>query len=109
MGLLEGRCTELVTVKRKTSHGLAGDPTRGTTLTMLARIERQAGKMTSADGTELTFDARVFTEPPNEVKLSDLLFFPEDSTADDEAGREVTRVEAVRDLDGVLDHYEVLL
>lgn len=109
MGLLEGHCTETITVKRKTSHGLAGDPTRGTTLTMAARIERQAGEAVGADGTTLVFDARVFTEPPNEVRLSDLLFFPEDSTADDEAGREVTRVEPVRDLDGVLDHYEVLL
>lgn len=109
MGLLEGRCTETITVKRKTSHGLSGDPTRGTTLTMLARIERVGGEVTGPDGNDLTYSARVFTEPPNAVQLSDLIFFPEDSTADNEPGREVIRAETISDLDGVVDHYEALL
>jgi hypothetical protein len=109
MGLLEGRCTETITVKRKTSHGLGGDPVRGATVTMAARIERVRGETTSPDGQELTYSARVFTEPPNEVLASDLIFFPEDSTADTEPGREVVRVEAIADLDGVLSHYEVLI
>lgn len=109
MGLLEGKCTETITVKRKTSHGLAGDPVRGTTLTMPARVERVAGELLSPDGSVLTYSARVFTEPPNAVLLSDLIFFPEDSTADNEPGREVIRAETVPDLDGVVDHYESLL
>lgn len=109
MGLLEGLCNETLTVKRKTSHGLAGDPVRGTTLTMPARIERTAGRTSSPDGEELFFDARVFVEPPNVLEVTDLLYFPEDSTADNEAGRRCTRVWSVRDLDGDVDHVECVL
>lgn len=109
MGLMEGKCLETITVKRKTSHGLAGDPVRGTTLTMLARIERTAVRVSSPEGTELVFDGRVFTEPPNAIFEHDLVYFPEDSTADTEAGREIQRVDVVRDLDAVLSHYEGML
>ena len=108
-GLLSGLCNETITVKRKTSHGLAGDPVRGTTLTMPARIERTAVRVTSPEGTELVFDGRVFTEPPNAIFEHDLVFFPEDSPADTEAGRELQRVDVVRDLDNVVDHYEGML
>lgn len=106
MGLLEGLTSEVVTVKRKTSSDLAGDPVRGTTLTMPARVERNAGRMSSPDGEELFFNARIFVEPPNTLELTDLVFFSEDDTASAEAGRRLTRVDQVRDLDGEIDHVE---
>jgi hypothetical protein len=107
MGLLEGKCLETITVKRKTSHGLAGDPVRGTTLTMAARVERGLVRVTSPEGTELTFAAKVFTEQA--LVESDLLFFSEDDTSSNEAGRAVRQLDTIRDMDGQVDHWEAYL
>lgn len=107
VGAFDDSFTETLTVKRKTAHTAAGDVTRGTTTTMAARIERGEGTLQLADGTELRYEARVFTAAA--LQLQDLLFFPEDSTSGQEAGRRPMRVEPMRELDGTVSHWETYL
>lgn len=100
-----GRLTETITVKRVTSHSAFGDPVRGTTLVVPARIQRIDTDANDNDGRIKLSDAKVFTQV--EIELDDLLFFPEDNTSDDNTGRVAKHVEQRRALDGTVVLYSV--
>ena len=98
MNSLLARFTETVTVKRTTSHSDAGDPTRGTSFTCRARIERAGVEQGDVEGRAVDTDHRVFTDTA--IEQGDLLFFPEDATDDDDNGHRVVQVTKNVRLDG---------
>lgn len=100
------RLTETVSRKTVSSRSSSGDPTYSSADTFAARVERNVGSGYSATGVNVTFTHRMFCQ--TSVKLSDLVFFSEDSTASNNNGKRPTSVSALYDLDGNLSHYEVL-
>lgn len=97
------RLTEIITVKRQTSHTSSGDPVRSTVLTVAARIERTASEATIADGREVGTGARVFTLV--QLYEGDLVFFPEDNTSNPDTGHRVLEVVKRQALDGTTNHF----
>lgn len=95
---------ETITVKSKSAYSSAGDPTYGAGVTMKARIERHRVRESGGEGTAFIDETRVFTL--SAITQSDLVFFPEDSTGNNDNGRRPQRVEVMKDLDGVVSHYE---
>lgn len=106
MNSLLNRLTETITVKRTTSHTDAGDPVRATTFTTRARVERGKVEQGEADGRAIDNTNRVFTDV--EILQGDLLFFAEDSTSTDDAGKRVISVTASRRLTGEAFMWTVL-
>ena len=103
---ISGRLTETVSRKAVSSRSDHLDPTYGTASTFSARIERDSGESYGASGSAVAYTHRMFCQTA--VLLSDLIFFPEDSTADNNTGKRPASVSACYDLDGTLSHYEVL-
>lgn len=97
-------CTETITVKHKTGVNKSGDPIYGTAAPMQARIERGTRTQVGQEGDELDDTSMLFTI--DKLTASDMVWFPEDSTADAEAAHRVVNCEELRDLDGRIDHYE---
>lgn len=99
-----GSLRESITVKSVTSRSAAGDPVYGSGVSVAARVERLTEVAASSEGTNLVESTRLFTLVA--LKKSDLVFLAGESTSDDDVGHNVTRVEVMRDLDGVVSHYE---
>lgn len=100
------RLTETVSRKSVTSRTDYADPLFGDVDTFPARIERGSGMTYDASGVALSYAHRMFCT--TSVALTDLIFFPEDSTATNDAGKRPASVQACYDLGGTLSHYEVL-
>lgn len=98
MNHLLARFTETITVKRVTTHTDAGDPTRGTTFTARARVERGTVEQGDVDARGVDGTHRLFTD--TEILQGDLVFFAEDSTGSDDNGHRVIAVEPKRRIDG---------
>lgn len=98
MNSLLARFTETITVKRTTTHSDAGDPTRSTTFTCRARVERSSVEQGDVEGRAIDTDHRVFTDTA--IEQGDLIFFAEDSTGSDDNGHRVIQVEKKIRLDG---------
>lgn len=101
------RLTETITVKRVTSHSSGGDMIRGTTFTAAARIERGTTETGLQQGRDVQSSDAVFTT--TELRLDDLVFFPEDNTLDDNTGRLVQSVTQRRAIDGTVTQYVSIL
>lgn len=97
--------TETITVKHKTGVAASGDPTYGSPVTFPARIERAGQRQVSTSGDQLNDTTLLFTV--DTLSRSDLVWFPEDDTSSSEAAHRPVSVEQMRDLDGVVSHYEV--
>lgn len=96
---------ELITVRPCTSRSAAGDPVYGAAETEVpARVERLEEVIAAADGTTAAESHRLFTV--RAMKKSDLVFLEGEDSSDTDKGHNVTRVEPMRDLDGVISHYE---
>lgn len=94
---------EAITVKRITSHSSGGDPVRGTTLTMKARVQRADQDQPIGNGRDAASSTLLFTTEP--IVLGDLVFLPEDNVADQNTGRIVGSVERRVALNGTVTHY----
>jgi hypothetical protein len=105
---IRAKLTEKVRVRRLTARTASGDQTRGEALTFQARIERGAGRVT-AKMTGSEYDATTLVWTIEEVLLSDLLYFPEDTTTDVDTGRKPTKVEKMIGTNGKFSHYEVTI
>lgn len=103
---ITARLTETVSRKTVSSRSSSGDPTYSSADTFAARVERNSGSGYSATGVLINFTHRMFCQ--TSVKLSDLIFFSEDSTSTNSTGKRPASVSALYDLDGNLSHYEVL-
>lgn len=97
------RLTETITVKRVTAHSSGGDPTRGTTFTCAARVERAAAEASISVGRDEVGESLVITETA--LVVGDLVFFSEDNTNDANTGHLVSAVATQRALDGRVTHY----
>lgn len=96
---------EKIAVRPVTGRSATGDPVYGAAeLEVPARVERLAEVVAGADGTTLQESHRLFTV--RELKKSDLVFLEGEDSSDTDKGHNVTRVEAMKDLDGLLSHYE---
>lgn len=95
---LYSRFTETVTVKRTTSHTDAGDPVRGSSFTVRARVERKEIEQGDVTSRTIDTDHRFFTD--TEIQQGDLVFFAEDNPANDDTGHRVIDVEKKVRLDG---------
>lgn len=100
------RLTETVSRKTVTGRTDYADPLYGDVDTFAARIERGTGEAYSAAGSTLSYSHRIFCQTA--VALTDLVFFPEDDTNDNDTGKRPASVQPCYDLGGTLDHYEVL-
>lgn len=100
------RLTETVSRKTVTSRTDYADPLYGDVDTFAARIERGSGEVYSSSGSTAQFSHRMFCQ--TSVALTDLVFFPENNTSDNDTGKRPVSVQACYDLGGTLDHYEVL-
>jgi len=100
-----GSMRERITVRPCTGRGQSGDPTYGAAeLDVKARVERLTEVAASTDGTTLVESTRLFTA--RELKKSDLVFLEGEDSSDTDKGHNVTRAEPMRDLDGLITHYE---
>lgn len=98
-------CNEVLTIKRISTRSTFGDAATRATTTVRARIERENGSIQGAGGEVLDYTARVFSK--DEIRLTDLLYFPEDSAQND--SKRPTKVSFIKSLDGSSSHYEVLV
>lgn len=100
------RLTETVSRKTVTGRTNYADPLHSSLTTFAARIERGSGMTYDASGVALSYAHRIFCQ--TSVALTDLIFFPEDDTSTNDAGKRPASVQKCYALDGTLDHYEVL-
>ncbi len=97
---------EVISLKHKTGVGPSGDAVYGALVTGVpARIERASQSQLQTTGDLLNDTTVMYTVA--EILKSDIIWFPEDDTASVEAAHRPVIVSADRDLDGVIDHYEV--
>lgn len=99
--------TETISYKRQTSHTAAGDPSFGSLSTMKARIERQQLEQGDGEGRRSSNAPDLYTY--EQLKLGDLVWYPEDNTSDVNASKRVVICAPLRALDGTLTHYETRL
>jgi hypothetical protein len=97
------RLTETVTVKRPTSHSSSGDPVFGAPFTCAARVERLEGDAGDAGGRKRTDSTKLITT--TELKAGDVVWLPEDNTAQVSAGRKILTVKQNRAIDGSIVSY----
>lgn len=101
-----GRLNETVSRKTTTATSSYGDPTYGSATTFAARVERTSGVSYSAQGSALQYTHRMFSL--TSVDLTDLVFFSEDNTSDNNTGHRPASVTECRNMRGAVSHYEVL-
>jgi hypothetical protein len=101
------RSTETISYKRQTGHSSSGDASFGSLATMTARIERTTNETGDLDGRRVTGRGKLFTT--EELMLGDVVWLPEDDTADLTQSARVESVATMRNLEGVVTHYEVTL
>lgn len=105
--ILASRLTETITVQSVTGHTSAGDPTYGAQGTLAARIERNAARSADAEGQQDGSSTRLFTF--GALKVGDLVWLPEDNTADQDQARVVMQVDTMRRVSGAVSHYESIV
>lgn len=100
------RLTETVSRKTVTGRTDYADPLYSDVDTFAARIERGTGETYDTTGASLSYAHRMFCQTA--VALTDLIFFPENDTGDNNTGKRPASVQPCYDLGGTLSHYEVL-
>ena len=101
---IAARLTETITMKRQTGHSSAGDPTYKAATTMKARVERGGTEAADGEGRRINDASDIYTTTA--LLLGDIVWFPEDDTADTQKSRRVVGVMMLRALDGSITHYE---
>jgi len=98
---------DTVTIAHRTSVGEGGDPVFGSTSTIKARVEHGTQLITGPDGERTNAEHAFATY--SEVKNSDVVWLPGDSTGDANAARRPILVKKAATLDGASTLYEVYL
>lgn len=107
MSLVTDTLTATITVQSVTGATTGGDPTWGDKRPIPARVEPKVRRVLNAEGQVVTTSHRIFTD--DAVLSTDRVWLPGTDTTDAGASKGVAQVDDEVDLDGVTDHYEVLL
>ena len=95
---------ESIEVRSVTGRGETGNPTYAAAVTVKARVERLTETASASDGTTTVENHRLFTV--TELRRSDRVYLAGEDSSDVDDGHALTRVETMKDLDGLITHYE---